>query len=158
MVYPAGPAHNVVSPTSTILDAFYLFYFFTAQVWDLLVSQTNANTYGARIIPDKWIDTCEEEIKAYLGFLVIMGLCKLPRLAMYWSTKHEDLAAVAVKRVMPRDRFYQLCRCFYVNAIEPSLVTCLSNYDRLYEVRKLRLVYSYSIERRFVSCFLSGSC
>ncbi len=37
MVYPAGPAHNVVSPMSTILDAFYFFHFFTAQVWDLLV-------------------------------------------------------------------------------------------------------------------------
>ena len=42
-----GPTGNVLSTSSSLIDAFYIF--FTVQVWDLLVTETN--TYGARIIP-----------------------------------------------------------------------------------------------------------
>ncbi len=130
----AGPHRGVVSPMCTILDAFYVF--FTTQVWELLVSETNA--YGARIIPGSWRDTDERELKAYLGILIVMGIVQLPRLAMYWSTTHEEFAPVLVRKVMPRDRFFQLSRCLHVNATDPSSVTRgVADYDRLYKVRKL---------------------
>ena len=63
-----GPIANLLSPVSTILDAF--FFFFMTQVWDLLVSETN--TYGMRVIPSTWVNTCEAEMKAFLGLLNII--------------------------------------------------------------------------------------
>ncbi len=75
------------------------------------MSETNA--YGNRIIPGNWRDTDERELKAYLGILIIMGIVQ-PRLAMYWSTTHEDLAPVLVRKVMPRDRGFFSCRGVYI--------------------------------------------
>ena len=43
-----GPSGNVLSTSSSLIDAFYIF--FMVQVWDLLVTETN--TYHAGIIPD----------------------------------------------------------------------------------------------------------
>ena len=128
-----GPTGNVLSTSSSLIDAFYIF--FTVQVWDLLVTETN--TYGARIIPGDWVDTYVEEIEAFIGMLIVMGVAKLPSLEMYWSSSDVDLAPSLIRNVMPRDRFRQLLRCLHVNAVDPSLVTCTPNYDRLYKVRKL---------------------
>ncbi len=72
------------------------------------MSETNA--YGARIIPGNRRDTDERELKVYLGILIMMGVVQLPRLAMYWSTTHDDLTPVLVRKVMPRDR----CCCFFL--------------------------------------------
>ena len=127
------PTGNVLSTSSSLIDAFYIF--FTVQVWDLLVTETN--TYGARIIPGDWVDTYVEEMKAFIGMLIVMGVAKLPSLEMYWSSSDVDLAPSLIRIVMPRDRFWQLLRCFHVNAVDPSLVTRTPNYDRLYKVRKL---------------------
>ena len=33
----------------------------------------------------KWVDTTVEEIKAFLGLAIMMGINSLPQLAMYWS-------------------------------------------------------------------------
>ena len=49
---------------------------------------TETNTYAARILPSNWNDTCEQEIKAFLGILIFMSMCKLPSNHMYWSTKN----------------------------------------------------------------------
>ena len=122
-----GPVCNLLNPVST--------FAFTAQVWDLLVSETNA--YAARIMPSNWNDTCEQEMKAFLGILILMSMCKLPSIHMYWSTKNEDLAPEIIRRVMPRDRFKEILSCLHTNAVDPSLVTCVPTYDRLYKVRKV---------------------
>ena len=128
-----GPTGNVLSTSSFLIDAFYIFI--TVQVWDLLV--TEMNTYGARIIPGDWVDTYVEEMQAFIGMLIVMGVAKLPSLEMYWSSSVVDLAPSLIRNVMSRDCFRQLLRCFHVNAVDPSLVTRTPNYDRLYKVRKL---------------------
>jgi len=38
---------------------------------------------------------------------------------------------------MPRNRFRMLLWCFHGNGIDPALVTCVPNSDRLYKERKL---------------------
>ena len=57
---------------------------------DLIVRETNRYarqklaTNIARL--NKWQDTTRQEVKAYLGICLIMGINNLPRLAMYWSS------------------------------------------------------------------------
>jgi len=48
-----------------------------------------------------------------------MGICRLPTLEMYWSVDYADFGPSIARKVMPRDRFRQLLRCFHVNAIDP---------------------------------------
>ena len=127
----SGPSPGIVNRTSTILEAFFLF--FTLEVWNLFAQETNS--YAARVgAPSTWYDTYIEEMKASIGMLIIMGISKLPRLEMYWSVHTPDFAPAIIRKVMPRSRFMMLLRFLHVNS---SQVTINPNYDRLYKVRKL---------------------
>jgi len=64
-----------VRTTSWTLFCFLLL-FFTVQVWNLLVIETNAD--GRVVLETAWKDTCEEEMKAFLGILMVMGIKKFP--------------------------------------------------------------------------------
>ena len=46
-------------------------------------SATRKSTPCARA----WYDTTLEELKAFVGILILMGIQRLPRLEMYWSNK-----------------------------------------------------------------------
>ena len=66
--------------------------FFTDELWDLLVVETNhfaAMKWQNITSPSgrPWHDVTIEEMKAFIGMLMLMGICKLPRLYMYWTTK-----------------------------------------------------------------------
>ena len=61
-------------------------------MWALLVTETNR--YAAKCRQNvseharPWSDVTLEEMKAFVGMLIIMGIDKLPRIELYWSTKH----------------------------------------------------------------------
>jgi len=48
-----------------------------------------------------------EEMKALMGMLMLMGIYRLPRLEMYWSTKH-PLINPGLADVFPKVRFQQI--------------------------------------------------
>jgi len=77
----AGPARRL--RLKNILDTFLLL-FFTIQVWNLLVTETNA--YGKETLGESWEDTCEEEMRAFLGILIVTGIKKFPTIESYWFT------------------------------------------------------------------------
>jgi len=60
----------------------------------------------ARLRPDVTV----EEMKAFVGMLMLMGIYRLPQLEMYWSTKH-PLINPGVADVFPKVRFEQIF-CF----------------------------------------------
>ena len=127
-----SPHPGIVNRMST--EAF--FCFFTLEVWNLLAQETNS--YATRVgAPSTWYDTYIEEMKAFIGMLIIMGISKLPRLEMYWSVYTPDFAPAIIRKVMPRSRFMMLLRFLHVNSIDPSQVTINPNYDSLYKFRKL---------------------
>ena len=76
----------------TPLDYFQLY--FTDAVVDLLVIETNryAEQYIQRnVVPphspvNTWTPTDKNEMLAFLGLTVLMGIVYKPRLTMYWST------------------------------------------------------------------------
>ena len=65
--------------------------------------------------PDmKWYPTSAEEMKAFVGVNVVMGIDQKPELCNYWSTD-EFLGNVGIQRAFTRDRFESLCRYLHIN-------------------------------------------
>ena len=68
--------------------------FFSDDVWTLLVD--NTNLYAAKeldVVTEEehcrtFHDVTVEEMKAFFGVLIFMGINHLPRLEQYWSTKN----------------------------------------------------------------------
>ena len=60
-------------------------------VWDLLVTETNRyaaqhklqNTHAH---PRPWSDVTVEEMKAFIGVSMLMGICRLPELEVFQSS------------------------------------------------------------------------
>ena len=58
-----------------------------------------------------------EELYAFLGVHIYMGICPLPRWHMYWSELYQQ---PFVASVFPRWRFEQLLRYFHVAPPPPQ--------------------------------------
>jgi len=56
----------------------------------------------------KWYPTTVEEMRAFVGVNVIMGIDQKPELCNYWSTD-EFMGNVGIQRVFTRDCFESLC-------------------------------------------------
>ena len=96
---------------------------------DHLVEQTNLYSVlqsGASI------NTNHAEMEQYLRILVMMGIVKLPRYRMYWST---ETRIGAIADTMSVNRFEKLKRFFYCNDNSKMLSREYPNYDELFKVR-----------------------
>ncbi len=62
--------------------------FFTQEVWDLFVTETNRCAAQHRQLASSLgrprDDTSVVELKAFVGMQIVMGVCRLPRITMYW--------------------------------------------------------------------------
>nr|XP_039255711.1 piggyBac transposable element-derived protein 4-like [Styela clava] len=54
----------------------------------------------------KFVDV--DEMNAFLGLNILMGIIRLPRQAMYWQKKSWILDIPSFNMIMPRDRFYNI--------------------------------------------------
>ena len=80
-VEPAGPLFPVSRDPLEIFS-----HFFTDDLLSLIVRETNR--YAPQCLEDSdstW-ETNLEEMKAYLGFMIVMGIARLPEIRDYWST------------------------------------------------------------------------
>ena len=108
-----GPS-SPVDDSASAVDLFCRF--FTDEVWDLLVAETNR--YAARCRQQNthprerpWTDVTVVEMKAFVGILFHMGISKLPELEMYWSQTY-PLLAQPISELMSFNRFQQILRSF----------------------------------------------
>jgi len=98
--------------------------FFTPEVWDLLVSETNryaeANLpcHSSKPRAQTWENVTVEEMKAFIGLLILMRILWLPRLDMYWQTSNVYIATYGISKVMSRVRFEQIYRFLYLANID----------------------------------------
>ena len=79
-----GPTSTDVTDESTPAELFC--HFFSDEVWDLMKVETNryASTYiDSNPSSRAWSDTTVEELKAFVGLLILMGIVRLPRLELY---------------------------------------------------------------------------
>ena len=113
---------------------------FTPELLELLVQQTNdfaalclAASHSGEGAPPTWTTTVEE-MKAFIGFSVLMGIVKLPDLYDYWSSS-EVLHSFPVAARIPRKRYLELRR--YLHFVDNASLPARGEegYDRLGKVR-----------------------
>jgi len=83
---------------------------------------TETNQYAAANLTDpsnkpharKWWDVTVDEIKSFIGLLILMGILRLPRLDMYWQTSNFYIATFGISQVMTGERFEQIYRFLHL--------------------------------------------
>ena len=115
-------------------DIFFLF--FTPTLLELIVEQSNK--YAAECMgPDKyekWTEITVEELCAYMGFMLLMGIVHLPSLYDYWKNDEVYHYSPIASRIS-RNRFLELHR--YLHLVDNSTLSPPGSpeYDRLGKVR-----------------------
>ena len=69
----------------------------------------------------KWEDVVEEDIWAFLGFALLMGINRLPQLRLYWITDPVYHYLPIAERII-RDRFLAIWRFLHFTRNAPSPV------------------------------------
>ena len=128
--------------------------FFTDEVWDLLVTETNryardhpSTKPNARVYDDVDID----EMKAFIGVLILMGILRLPRLEMYWSTSelHKYVSTPGISSILTKTRFEQIFRFLHV-ANNAEQATPTTTPDKLFKIRALANLLLASFQSNYV--------
>lgn len=134
----AGPR---VSLPSDPLGLFSLF--FCDDLMDTIVTETNRYATQALQGTNKEWSTNREEINAYFGFMILMGINQLPEIRDYWSSS-EYLRYAPIADRISRNRFEEITRYlhFVNNDTLPSRGE--EGYSRLQKVDK---VISYLTDR-----------
>ena len=86
-------------------------HFFDEDVLSVIVHETNlfaAQSLAAANRDTTW-ETTIEELKAYLGFMLVMGVNRLPEVRDYWS-RDEKLHNSFIASRITRDRFEEISR------------------------------------------------
>ena len=107
------------------LEVFQLF--FTTVIFGSIVEQTKSFA----LQKGKKLDLCVEELMAFLGINIVMGMMHLPQVSDYWST-NKILATPWFPAIMARDRFYNLLR--YLHLVNSTLKKREQGYDPLFKV------------------------
>ena len=116
-VQPVGPAVNL---PATLVGIFRLF--FTTTLIASIVEETNR--YAREVLGDaattKWVDVVAEDVWAFLGFALLMGINRLPQLHLYWNTDPVYHYLPIAERIT-RDRFFAIWRFLhFCNTDAPS--------------------------------------
>ena len=97
---------------------------------------TEANRYASFCMGDdkyqKWEKISLDDMHAYFGIMIIMGLTKLPALGDYWRRDPLFHCSI-IADCMSRDRFFEIHR--YLHFVNNSTITAPST-DRLYKIQQ----------------------
>ena len=132
------PFTSHVGPTVPIPDSpLELFeLFFTADLQEKIVDETNR--YARQVMGDvrytSWTKITREELKAFIGFSILMGINRLPSLDDYWS-KDPLLHYSPISDRIPRWRFREISR--YLHFVNNDNLAPRGDpmHDRLGKVR-----------------------
>ena len=111
--------------------------FIDDDLWDLIVLETNryaqqklANS-PARLA--NYVPVTRPELKAFIGVNIIMGMVKLPSIALYWSS-NEFFGNPGIMKIMSKNRFEEISQYLHFSdsSVEPARGT--PGFDRLYKV------------------------
>jgi len=108
-------------PTLDRNDPFAIFsQFFTSKIVNKLVEWTNKyaelyplNNAGEKLWARLWQPTCKEELWAYFGVLIYIGLTYKLSIEDYWGSLDTTGLEYIVKKYISRIRFKQLNRYFW---------------------------------------------
>ncbi|XP_022248803.1 piggyBac transposable element-derived protein 4-like isoform X1 [Limulus polyphemus] len=139
----------------TVMDCFKLF--FSIELLSIIVNQTNAyandkiacqNEPPRKKSNNKWIDVTVEDILAYLGITIAMGLRPYPFISDYWST-YLPFHAPWFTNVMSRERFQAINNYLHFNNSANSLSRTNLNHDKLFKIKPVLDILLKSFETHY---------
>ena len=77
-----------------------------------------------------WNSVCVEEMKAFIGMLILLGIIKLPRLEMFWQNSNKYIGIPGIANIISRNRFEQIFHFLHL-----ADNTCDPRNDKFYKVR-----------------------
>ena len=82
-IQPVGPVVPLPANFGGILKLF-----FTSALMTTIVEETNryARQVLGEVSSTEWLDVTENDIWAFFGFCLLMGINRLPQLHLYWNT------------------------------------------------------------------------
>lgn len=80
-VESSGPTYQLPFDANPLQ---FFMVIFTLALVQIIVD--NTNFYAAQSVDQGWVDTTIDEMKAFLGLQILMGIIQLPRYTMYWSS------------------------------------------------------------------------
>ena len=125
-------------------------HFFDERLLGMIVHETNlfaAQSLAAVNRETTW-ETTIEELKAYLGFMIVMGVNRLPEIRDYWSRDEKLHNSFSASRIS-RDRFEEIYR--YLHFTDNTTLPARNEpaYHRLQKV----LPMITELKRRFVEAY-----
>ncbi|CAF1530389.1 unnamed protein product [Rotaria sp. Silwood1] len=123
---PPPPIHEELEP----IDYFYSM--FGKESITLMTNQSNL--YSTQMNPNKPLCVSENEMKRFIGILLMTGVYSFPQQCYFWmnATRVESITSA-----MSRDRFLQIKRNIHVVDNANQLDSNDPNFDRAYKVRPL---------------------
>lgn len=104
------------------------------------------NIYAKQKNSKNWTDITADELKAYIGCHIIMGIHKLPNLKAYWSS--DPLLRVdAVADTMTENRFEKITQNLHLNNNDNVLPKTHADYDKLHKLRPLLDILNENIAK-----------
>ena len=135
----------------TTRDPFEMFSkFFDDEVLSLIVRETNlfaAQCLAAVNRPITWV-TDVAELRAYLGFMIIMGINKLPEIRDYWSLD-DKLHNTFIASRISRDRFEEITR--YLHFVDNTGLP-LRDEPGFHRLQKVLPIIA-AMKERFISAY-----
>ncbi|KAL9967433.1 hypothetical protein ACROYT_G025655 [Oculina patagonica] len=112
---------------------------FTDNIWELLVQETNKYYQQQKAAdPNKhkrpWALVTRDEMEAFMGIIILMGIVKLPRFEMYWS-QDKLIYQEGIANVMSQTRFLQIWRYFHLADNAVAIPRGAGGFDKIYRVR-----------------------
>jgi hypothetical protein len=124
----------------------YFLTIFTEEIFQLMATETNR--YATQFFDSPvdflpansrflaWSETSADEMKAYVGLQILMGLCSKPKLSDYWALHGTD-GTPFFREVMSRNRYQLLNSFIHFNDNELRVPRGGVGYDPLFKIRTL---------------------
>ena len=133
---PVGPTTAIPETPREVFEIF-----FTDELMTLMV--TESNRYAEDVMGSekfaKWTKITVEEMKAFLGFSILMGINQLPAIKDYWK-RNDYLHYSPIADRIPRDRFLEISRYRIAGNFrgrKPSRISRIFDHQRKFSPRNL---------------------
>ena len=107
---------------------------------------TETNRYDEQYMADhdahssylrSWVPVTPNDIRQFIGMLVLMGVIYKPSVHMYWST-NELLSTPIFPQIMACDRFYLILKFFHFNNnLDPDYDPNSDSRDKLFKIHPI---------------------
>ncbi|XP_052083040.1 piggyBac transposable element-derived protein 4-like [Mytilus californianus] len=128
-----GPVH-MLPLNAQAVDFFQLF--FEERFFQHLSEQTNLYAEQTSENDQHWEEVTTDEIKAFIGINILMGVMQLASYRLYWSSD-PFLGNTGIRSVMTENRFSKLYQYIHVNNNQTAVPRDTEGFDKLHKVRPI---------------------